>query len=281
MTRLQYTLQSFGLSDPGLCRPKNEDALIIADLTCQRISGQADQSMGTYGTLLAVADGLGGYRGGDIASHLALQTMTQALFDMGVIAIPPIEQLSRAIEAAHASVCARQQAHLLYAEMASTLTAVHASPSLLTVAQIGDSRAYLFRDQELTLLTEDQTLVQQLQRQGVLTAEEASKHPNKHVILQAIGQDRPVLPEVYLTPWQPGDCVLLCTDGLSSFVSHEDIEDLLVTATDLPTTCHRLIDAAKRAGGGDNITVILARLATVSGGNLHGRTGEANAGDTL
>ena len=268
MTRPQYHLMCTGLSDPGLCRPNNEDAFLVADLT-RKITGARDNQfaaefarhpLGVSGMLLAVADGLGGHSGGEIASRLAVETTLQALFAMPAVTVPPIEQLGQAIATAHETICQQQLQHVLYAHMASTLTAMHVSESLLTVAHIGDSRAYLFREQELTLLTEDQTLVHQMQCQGLLSAEEAAQHPQRHIILQAIGQEHPIVPDVYLTPWEPGDAVLLCTDGLSSYVRHEHIEAILATHTDVSAACQQLIQAAKEAGGKDNITVLLARL---------------------
>jgi PPM family protein phosphatase len=270
MIRPNYHLICCGLSDPGLYRPNNEDAFMVADVTHKAIGVHANQLAAEFhcyplsvsGLLLAVADGLGGYRGGEVASQLAVEATVQALFVMSAVTVPPIEQLGQAIVTAHRAICQQQQCQTMYAHMASTLTAVHVSNNLLTVAQIGDSRAYLFREQELTLLTEDQTLVHQLQSQGLLTVEEAARHPNKHVITQAMGQENTVVPDIYLTPWQPEDCVLLCTDGLSSYVKHEHIETILATQDDAPTTCRRLIEAAKLAGGWDNITVLLARLVS-------------------
>lgn len=268
MTVPAYYLLCFGLSDPGLCRPNNEDTFMVANITRQTLGVYDNQltadfyrqPIGDAGLLLAVADGLGGYQGGEIASRLAVEATVQALLVMPVVTAPPIDQLNSAVAAAHQTICQQQQQRLLYADMASTLTAVHVSDQLLTIAQVGDSRAYLFRDQELTLLTEDQTLVRRLQHQGILSAEEAARHPDKHIILQAIGQDSTVVPDIYLTPWQPGDGVLLCTDGLSSYVQHEHIEAILATQDATSTICHRLIQAAKDAGGGDNITVLLGRL---------------------
>ena len=132
----------------------------------------------------------------------------------------------------------------------------------MTVAQVGDSRAYSFRDGKLTLLTEDQTLVGMLQKKGLLTDDQAQSHPSKNVILQALGQDKDVDPEIGSLEFQDNDYLLLCTDGLSSYVDHEAIEKILSSNLDPPTHCQRLVDAANASGGLDNITVVLARLET-------------------
>jgi protein phosphatase len=144
--------------------------------------------------------------------------------------------------------------------MGSTLTAVHISDGVMTIAQVGDSRAYMFRDGRLWLLTEDQTLVGLLQKRGMLTPEQAETHPAKHVILQALGQDKEVVPELRSATLQHDDYLLLCTDGLSSYVEQPTIEAILAADDDEYTHCQRLVDAANAAGGADNVTVLLVRL---------------------
>jgi protein phosphatase len=144
--------------------------------------------------------------------------------------------------------------------MSSTITAVHVGPEVMTVAQVGDSRAYLFSGGTLTLLTDDQTVVQMLQKKGMLTEEEARQHPDRHVVLQALGQGSDVVPEVRSVPFHDSDCVLLCTDGLSSYVPHAEIEAILRLEKHENVRCQRLIEAAYAAGGPDNVTVLLARF---------------------
>ena len=144
--------------------------------------------------------------------------------------------------------------------MGSTLTAILIGNEKMTIAQVGDSRAYRFRDGQLTLITEDQTLVGMLQKRGLLTASQAETHPSKHVILQALGQDKVVIPEVRSYPFQDDDYFLLCTDGLSSYVEHDQIEMILSSDEDEYTHCQRLVGAANDAGGFDNVTVLLVRL---------------------
>jgi protein phosphatase len=144
--------------------------------------------------------------------------------------------------------------------MASTLTAVHVGHGVITVAQVGDSRAYRFSGGKLTLLTDDQTVVHMMQKKGMLTPEEAQNHPHRNIILQALGQDKSVSPEMQTLPFAHNDCLLLCSDGLSSYVAHEHIEAIMASGGDEHELCHHLVAAANAAGGADNVTVLLARL---------------------
>jgi protein phosphatase len=146
--------------------------------------------------------------------------------------------------------------------MSSTLTALHITvDGRLIVGQIGDSRAYLWRDRQLIALTEDQTMVQYLQKSGMLSECEIARHPYRHIILQALGQDHPVQPDIRTYRFQDGDRLLLCTDGLSSYVHPGRIEAIMAPADDEYTTCQALIQEANARGGPDNITVLVASLA--------------------
>ncbi|MBI3329299.1 MAG: protein phosphatase 2C domain-containing protein, partial [Nitrospinae bacterium] len=258
----------FGLSDQGLQRQNNEDHFMVADLTRKVVGVQDNQlqpellhhTIGTHGTILVVADGVGGYEGGELASQLAVDTVAQALIDTAEQDLSVRARLVRAVGAAHEEIrrChgAEEQTH----HMASTLTAVHVGHGVMTIAQVGDSRAYRFRAGTLTLLTEDQSVVQLMQKKGMLTPEEAQHHPQRNIILQALGQDKPVMPAVQTLTCQHDDCLLLCSDGLSSYVAHEQIEAIMASGEDEFTRCRRLVEAANAAGGADNVTVLLARL---------------------
>src|SRR5262245_43996348 len=141
MTVSPYRLLCFGLSDPGLSRPNNEDAFMVADVTRKAMGVHAnllaaefqDQLLGESGMLLAVADGLGGYHGGEVASRLAVEVTVEAMFGMEMLPLPPLEQLGRALETAHHTICQHQLRQRQYEDMASTLTAIHATTTLLTV----------------------------------------------------------------------------------------------------------------------------------------------------
>jgi protein phosphatase len=260
----------YGLSDTGLQRAHNEDHFVVVDLTQKAFAVRDNtalphslrQHVGQHGTLLAVADGVGGYAGGALASQIAVEVIAEALWSLVDADPAATHWLGQAMEAAHDRIrhAAERQTH--YPHMASTLTALHiTADGRLIVGQIGDSRAYLWRDLQLIALTEDQTMVQYLQKSGVLSACEIARHPYRHVILQAVGQDHPVQPDVRTYRCQDGDRLLLCTDGLSSYVHPDRIEAIMAQAKDEYTTCQALIQEANAHGGPDNITVLVASLA--------------------
>ena len=258
----------FGLSDRGLQRENNEDHFMVADLTRKVIGVHENQlrpelfhhDIGMRGTVLIVADGVGGHEGGEIASQLAVDMVAQALVETAEQDLPVPEQIIRAVDMAHAAIGKHHGASERTRQMASTLTVVHVGHGVVTIAQVGDSRAYRFSGGKLTLLTEDQTFVHMMQKKGMLTAEEAQNHPNRNIILQALGQEKSVLPEIQTLPFSHNDCLLLCSDGLSSYVAHERIEEIMASGEDEHMRCRHLIEAANGAGGADNVTVLLARL---------------------
>ena len=258
----------FGLSDQGLQRDNNEDHFMVADLTRKVIGVHENQlrpeffhhDIGRHGTVLMVADGLGGHEGGEIASQIAVDAVAQALVEAAESGLPTSEQIVRAVDMAHGAICKYHGASGRTRHMASTLTAVHVGHGVMTVAQVGDSRAYRFSGGKLTLLTDDQTVVHMMQKKGILTPEEAQNHPHRNIILQALGQDKSVSPEIQTLPFAHNDCLLLCSDGLSSYVAHEQIEEIMASGEDEHVLCRHLVEAANAAGGADNVTVLLARL---------------------
>ncbi|HEY7496467.1 MAG TPA: protein phosphatase 2C domain-containing protein [Candidatus Tectomicrobia bacterium] len=258
----------FGISDPGLKRTNNEDHFIVADLTRKTLgvknncvlSRLVPHAVGPQGTLLAVADGLGGYEAGEVASQLAVEVTAQALCAPKDATLSPAKQLFRAIRVAHRAIRQRQGPTSHNGSMSSTLTAVHIGQQVMTVAQVGDSRAYLYARGCLVQLTEDQTMVNMLQKKGLITEEEARTHTERHLVLQALGQGENILPDMRRFRFRDNDCLLLCTDGLSSYVTDKQIKAILRTEDSEDARCRCLIEAANAAGGKDNVTVLIARL---------------------
>ncbi len=207
--------------------------------------------------LFVVADGMGGAQAGEVASKLAVEEFHEALPDEGSAE----ERLTHRIRAANRRIYDLSRTEHEHAGMGTTLTAVYLDDDdHLAVAHVGDSRAYIFRDAELTRLTQDHSLVEELVRQGKLTEEQAAEHPQRSIITRALGIEGDVDVDTWSYSMRAGDIVLLCSDGLTSMIGEDQIAQILRGETSLDHAADRLIGAANEAGGRDNITVVLFRL---------------------
>ena len=235
-------LRSFAGTDVGRVRSGNEDSYF-----CGR-------------TVFAVADGLGGHQGGEVASAAAVEPLTA--LDGRDFATPAeaAEALAGAIAEANSAILERAAADPSLWGMGTTVTAAAAAGALLQLAHVGDSRAYLLRDGTLDQRTTDHTVVGELVRRGRLTPAQAAIHPERSILTRAVGLD-PRVPVDTPDPidLHPGDQVLLCSDGLTEAVPDPQIAEILSTHPDGNAACTALIDAANDAGGPDNITVVLLR----------------------
>jgi serine/threonine protein phosphatase PrpC len=211
--------------------------------------------------VFVVADGMGGAQAGEVASRIAVETFQRELPPDG----SPEERLAACAQAANRRIYEISRTEQERAGMGTTLTAVYVSDADLSVAHVGDSRAYLFRDHQLSRLTQDHSLVEELLRQGKLTEEQAAEHPQRSIITRALGIDAEVSVDTHTYPARPGDVVLLCSDGLTSMISEKQVAAVLDAEADLDRAGERLIAEANQAGGRDNITVILFRLEDVGG----------------
>lgn len=211
------------------------------------------------GRLFAVADGMGGHNAGEIASAVGLQTFAERFGppEPGAADDTILEAMRASIEFANEVVHAEAAGKRAYAGMGTTMTAAYLDGPRLFLAQVGDSRAYRFREGELTQLTVDHTLVQEMIARGEIDDELAQIHPLRHVITRALGTFPNVTPDVTRHDFQPGDKLLLCSDGLSSKLAAETIKSILAEAAGLEEAADRLVQGALAAGGEDNITVIL------------------------
>jgi protein phosphatase len=212
--------------------------------------------------LFVVADGMGGAQAGEVASRIAVETFEQA---------PPASGLSEArlaelVRDANHRIYDRSQAEQSRAGMGTTLTAAYLDDAHLVIAHVGDSRAYLFRRGELTRLTQDHSLVDELVRQGKLTEEQAAEHPQRSIITRALGPEPEVEVDTWTYPVHVGDVLLLCSDGLTSMISEERVAEVLRSSDTLEDAADELIQEANEAGGRDNITVVLSRFAEVADG---------------
>ena len=236
-------------SDVGRVREDNEDSVLTDALP-----------------LVAVADGMGGHEGGEVASQLALEQL-KAWKDRLSAGDDPSGQLREAFTDAHRAVFDKGRAEQNLAGMGTTLTAGWIDGDKMTLAHVGDSRAYLLRGGKLRQLTQDQTVAQEWVRRGRLSEDEAATSPHRHILLQAIGADTDDLDiEMGSVRLRPGDRILLASDGLYGMVHDADeIRDLLVSNVDPDEACRALVEAANRAGGEDNISVV---IVDVDGGPL-------------
>lgn len=223
---------------------------------------------GGAGLLLAVADGMGGPAGGSEAAAIATRVLEAALADGGSVdegadGVPGArfaERLERATHEAHAAIRRAAALDPGLRGMGTTLTAAGVVGRTLRLIQIGDSRAYLFREGKLEQLTRDQSMVQEMLDSGVMTPEQAERSPHRNVILQALGVDGPIEPVATARSLEPGDRILLCTDGLSGVLPQGRIGEILARGVPAAETCDALVEATLRAGAPDNVTCVVADL---------------------
>ena len=206
--------------------------------------------------VFVVADGMGGAQAGEVAAQIAVDAFSHGLPDSG----RPEERLASRVQEANQRIWEQSRARSEQAGMGTTLTAAYLDDSELAIAHVGDSRAYLFRDGSLRRLTQDHSLVDELVRRGKLTEEQAAEHPQRSIITRALGAEPTVEVDTWTYPVRPGDVLLLCSDGLTSMVSEERMEEILRGSIDLGVAAQQLIDEANAAGGRDNITVVLSRI---------------------
>lgn len=232
-------------TDPGRVRGHNEDALWPRPPEGKVGSGRAEDHF-----LAAVADGMGGHVAGEVASRLAIETAVAAEGDA----------LAR-VQAANDAVFAAALDRPRLAGMGTTMTLAVFSAARVEIGHIGDSRAYLYRQEQLHQLTRDHSLVAEMVASGELQPEEVAVHPFRSVITRALGLESRVTVDRVNRDLLPGDRLLLCSDGLNTMLDHDQIAALLAEP-DGPAAATALVDAANRAGGLDNVTVILVDVSS-------------------
>lgn len=207
--------------------------------------------------LYAVADGMGGHVGGEVAARVAVETLDQA-FERA----PTVEGLREAFSEANAAVWHESQANTDLRGMGTTLTAValvggSEGHDVLALANVGDSRAYVFSEGEMTQVTDDHSLAEERMRQGEMTEEEAAVHPQRHILTRALGVSSQVDVDMWELELHTGDRLLLCSDGLTNEVGNDEMADILGEVDDPAEAAQRLVDVANGHGGADNITVVV------------------------
>jgi PPM family protein phosphatase len=233
--------EQYAGTDTGRQRRANEDSLLARS------------------PLFVVADGMGGAQAGEVASRIAVESFQPGLPDSP----EPELALAELAQAANARIHELSHLHAEQAGMGTTLTAVYVGEQEVAIAHVGDSRAYCLRAGDLLRLTDDHSLVDELMRQGRLTPEEAIEHPQRSVITRALGPEGSVEVDTRSFRAKADDVYLLCSDGLTTMISEEQIAELLRAHVSLREAGEALISAANEAGGRDNITVVLMRLEEV------------------
>ena len=245
-------------SNVGRVRPVDEDSILAIEIRT------AFRSEARTRLLLMVADGMGGHRRGDVASRIAVQSVSRTLLPllMSETDIPRAiyhDELRAAIGLANQAIIAEAQRHPECEGMGTTLSLAVADGRTLHVANAGDSRAYIVNAREIYQVTRDHSLVQEMVDRGELSPEDARHHPRKNVITMALGVYDEVTPDIGCLTVEPSDSILLCCDGLINHVEDEDIQRVVVETSDPQTACDILVALANKGGGTDNISVIIAR----------------------
>jgi protein phosphatase len=266
-----------GLTDIGRVRPVNEDQFLIAELNKSMLIHQTSLSFdddtrwfgGSQGYLLLVADGVGGGAGGDRASTLAVDTVVHYVLNtMPWFYRLDLEheddlrdELTAAMERCQFSIQAEAEAIPNRQGMGTTLTMAYILWPRLYVVHVGDSRCYLFRENQLEKVTTDHTVAQQLVDRGALDVKTADESRWSSVLWNTIGGSSAELnPEVYKAQLAIGDKMLLCTDGITKHLTDQEIAQFLLREDPAAKTCQQLVNAANEAGGSDNIAVVVARF---------------------
>jgi protein phosphatase len=249
-------IRSHGLSDVGKRRERNEDSCLSSDTL----------------SLYAVADGMGGHLGGDIASRIATDTLAEVIARLESdpdATIPDIENFHPGEYQSYLRYALTLSSRRIYERalrdpalhgMGTTAVALLFRRNKIYVSNVGDSRAYRIRHGEIEQITRDHSLVSEQLRAGILTEEEARASRFKNIITRSVGFQEEVDADIDVRTISAGDRYLLCSDGLTNMLKDAEIRDI-VSTNDLEAACHRLIDIANERGGDDNITVVLAEVA--------------------
>lgn len=240
-------LRAWGMKDVGRCRDINQDYIFLSE-----------EPMGNLPNLFLVADGMGGHRAGDLASEYTVSRVCEAVTkSMQKI---PFQILKGAFQYANQKLIEKAGESPAYAGMGTTLVAVTVQDDTAYIANVGDSRLYKIGG-TIEQITEDHSLVEEMVRMGEISKEEARNHPEKNIITRAIGVSETVEPDYFDTKLEKGECLLLCSDGLSNMLEDAQIKEILDRRTDLRSGAEELVREANRNGGKDNIAVVLIESA--------------------
>jgi PPM family protein phosphatase len=271
--KIRPGIELANLTDRGCERDENEDYFCY-------VEPASEEQFARKGRFAVVADGMGGHEGGQVASRLAVEVVRKVYLESGA---DPEAALVEAFRAAHEAIQRYAADHPDLHGMGTTCTALSLLDGHLYFAHVGDSRLYLIRASTIKRLTHDHSYVNRLVAAGILQPEEAENHPDRHILAAALGSDSTLQAEVPEAPimLEPGDILLLCTDGLHGLVSDDEI---LASATrnEPSEACRELVQLAKDRGGPDNITIqiLLVRASAGAGGEQTVSTASGKEGQT-
>ena len=250
------TVEFTEITDTGRVREHNEDSI-------GQVIPTSPAQVHAHGWLFALADGMGGHEHGEVASRIAIDTMLDGFrkIPKGVM---HVSLLPRLVQDANAAVYEAGHAASGHgARMGTTVVACALRFDSAVVSHVGDSRCYLFRSGKLAPLTHDHTMVDEQDRLGLMTREEAAVAEGRHVLTRSLGSDLFVAADTITVSLLPGDVLLLCSDGLHGYISDDDIREVLLRNADLQKAAATLIAASLDAGGHDNVSVQLIRVLSV------------------
>ncbi len=268
---MALTLEVAGRSDVGRVRASNEDSFGY------------DERLGIF----VVCDGMGGHAAGEVASQIAVETVLsyfrshQPSLDKDLyLDDAPLgaRLLAEAVKKANDAILGYAEEHKNTSGMGTTLVAARFADGVFSIANVGDSRIYLFREGQLLQLTEDHSLVMEQVRRGMITLEQAKRSSAQNIITRALGTDESTLPDLGEFPAQGGDMLLLTTDGVLRHVDDDELRNILLQLPSLQIACDMLIEAANEAGGEDNSTCVLIRVRNggVAETGNHGESSRRN-----
>ena len=261
------TIEIAGRTDVGLVREHNEDSFLIGNLAVGDAYSENDAGVlhaEAQPALLMVADGVGGAASGEIASSLATQVVYDKLRERaanGALkgAIVIADSLQQAVFAANQAIHEHSKANRTHHGMGTTATIGLVVSGMIYFAQVGDSRAYIIRGGIARQMTKDQSLVQRMVDAGKLTPEQAERSEHRNIILQALGPEKAIVPELTRDRLMNDDVIVLCSDGLSNQMSAVEIASMAAKHADLEALCDALIQRALDTGAPDNVTVVVGR----------------------
>lgn len=236
-------LRAYGMKDVGRLRDVNQDYIFISE-----------KPIGNLPNLFLVADGMGGHKAGDLASEYTVSQICEAV-EKSMQTIP-FQILKGAFHYANQRLMEKARESYAYAGMGTTLVAATVIDHTAYVVNVGDSRLYQV-GRQIEQITQDHSLVEEMVRLGEISREEARNHPEKNIITRAIGITEQVEPDYFITELEDGDCLLLCSDGLSNMVTDSQILKIVNHRRDLRSGVQELVDTANRNGGVDNIAVVV------------------------